>query len=351
MKTQIIMAAMAAVITFASCNKENSFIADGGTGTIHVSIKEAAHSTKAVTAYTTSQDYEKAVKTLQLFVFDSNGDINIYKKLDNASSADISTTSGSKTVWAVVNGEDLSSVKTMTQLKSKAVMLEANSKTNGFVMTGSANCNVQSSGATSCTIEVSRLVARVALQEVRNSLPASLGSFTLEFFYLTNIVGNQSIDGTAAPATWYNKEGRADESNRVATHIIATDQAYKASCPDLTFKTYNRIVANGGSYKPTTPDLFYCYKNDSTTKPDGFKSTFSAQRTALVVVATINGKLQYYPVFLDKSTIERNTSYTVAVNITGLGSDDPNKEVEKGNLSVSIQVADWTAGATYDEII
>ena len=69
------------------------------------------------------------------------------------------------------------------------------------------------------------------------------------------------------------------------------------------------------------------------------------------MVATVSGKKYYYPVVLDNATLERNKTYTVGLTITGLGSEDPNKPVEKGTISASITVSGWTAGAVYDETI
>jgi hypothetical protein len=71
----------------------------------------------------------------------------------------------------------------------------------------------------------------------------------------------------------------------------------------------------------------------------------------LTVVATVDGKIQYYPVVLDSAVLERNKTYTVGLTITGPGSDDPNKPVEKGSVNITLTVAGWVAGATYDETI
>ena len=70
-----------------------------------------------------------------------------------------------------------------------------------------------------------------------------------------------------------------------------------------------------------------------------------------MIAATVSGTLYYYPVVLDSGVIARNTAHTVALTITGLGSDDPNKPVEKGGLNVSVSVAGWEAGAVYEETI
>ena len=356
-KASIILAAAMGVLALASCNKDlepasTSKIAEQGYGILEISVNpEQAPMTKAVSAYTTSQTFESQVNKIQLFVFDEAGDLNFYKDLGTTTSASINTTQGAKTVWAVVNGPDLSDIKTMASLKAKAVDLSANSRTaaTGFVMSGSNTCTVGASTA-SCAITVKRLAARVALVSVKNDLPAGYGALKIERVWLSNVVGNQNIEGSASPATWYNKEGRADESTRNAAHII-DGNTYKASCPDLTFKSVAQTVNNGSSYAPSSPDLFYTYANTATAAPDGFKATFVAQRSVLVVAATVDGTLYYYPVILDSGVISRNTSHTVALTISGLGSDDPNKPVEKGSISATISVAGWEAGAVYEETI
>ena len=357
-RSLLIFAAIGALFTLASCNKDiepDSGLkpqAEAGFGILEISVKgENAPMTKAVSAYTTAQTYESQANSIQVFVFDEAGDLNFYKDLGSTTSASINTTQGAKTVWAVVNGPDMSDIKSMSALKAKAVDLADNSITaaEGFVMSGSNTCNVTASGAT-CAVTVKRLAARVALVSVKNDLPASYGALKIERVWLSNVVGNQNIEGAASPATWYNKEGRADEATRNAAHII-DGSTYKASCPDLTFKSVGQSIANGASYAPSTPDLFYTYANTATTAPDGFKSTFAAQRSVLVVAATVNSQLYYYPVILDSGVISRNTAHTVALTITGLGSDDPNKPVEKGGLNISISVAGWEAGATYEETI
>ena len=160
--------------------------------------------TRAVTAYTTAQDYEKAVNSVQILVFDSSGKINIYKDAGTSvSGISISTTTGTKSVWAVVNGPDLKAIGTEAALKAIAVDLADNSvtKTDGFVMAGSTSCTVSASGATA-NVTVSRLVARVALQKVTNALPAGYGALKIDHVALINVVGNQNLGGDAAISTW-----------------------------------------------------------------------------------------------------------------------------------------------------
>lgn len=355
MKTKFILIA-AACAALAACNKdlpEVTIPAEQGEGQITFTVAgEEPVMTKAVTAYTTAQTYESQVNKVQVFVFGADGAINFYQDLGNKTSGTISTTAGAKTVWAVVNGPDLSSIGKLSDLQATAVDLAANSTTaaTGFVMAGNASVTVSAGASANCGITVSRLVSRVALQSIVNKLPASYGAITIDRVFLCNVVGNQNIAGNAAVTTWYNKDGRADEATRNASHII-DGSTYKASCESLTFKNVAQSVNNGASLSPSTPYLFYGFPNSSTTAPNGFQATFAAKRTVLTVVATVAGTKYYYPVVLDDATLDRNKTYTVGLTITGLGSDDPDKPVSKGSIAASITVSGWTAGVNYDETI
>ena len=348
-KTLFIMAAVAAMA--CSCDKDSDCgpCQDGETMAIlNVSLDFEDEPQTRATSYVTAQTYETKVNDVQVLVFDSTGALNAYVDADTKTSGiTISTTAGSKTVWAVVNGPNLSSITTMSALQSTAVNLGANSttETTGFVMSGSATCTVSSS-ATTASISVKRLVARVALQKISNSLPSSYGALTVNNVTLINVVGNQNLNGSASISTWYNKMGREDG---MGSSAIIDGTNYVASCANLTFKSVGSSVANGGSLTPTTPYLFYTYPNSTTTDATGWASSFTARKTRLVVAATIGGTKYYYPVVID--TPARNTAYTVELTITGPGSTDPDKPVVKGSINATVTVQGWSAGAVYEETI
>ena len=344
-----IMTAIAAIA--CSCEPEKDCLPcqEEKTATLNVSLDfEDDNHTKA-TSYVTSQTYETAVNNVQVLVFDSTGALNAYVDADKSvTGITINTTAGSKTVWAVVNGPDLSSVTTVSGLSAMAIDLGDNSTTAsaGFVMAGSTTCTVSSSTATA-SISVRRFVARVALAKVSNSLPDSYGSLTVNSVALINVVGNQNLAGAATPSTWYNKMGRKDGAT--ASSQIIDGSSYLASCPTLTFKSISSSVANGSSLTPSTPYLLYCYPNSTSTDAEGWSSSFTARKTRLVVTATISGTKYYYPIVIDAPT--RNTAYTVELTITGLGSTDPDKPVVKGSINASVYVQGWSAGAVYEETI
>ena len=348
-KTLFIMTAVAAMACSCDKNPDCGPCQDGESRVIlNVSLDFEDEPQTRATSYVTAQTYETKVNDVQVLVFDSTGALNAYVDANTKTSGiSISTTAGSKTVWAVVNGPDLSSITTLSALQSTAVDLGANSttETTGFVMAGSATCTVGSSTATA-SVAVKRLVARVALQKISNSLPSSYGALTVNNVTLINVVGNQNLNGSASISTWYNKMGRENGGSEPA--IIDGVNSF-ASCPTLTFKSVGSSVANGGSLTPTTPYLFYTYPNSTSTDATGWTSSFTARKTRLVVTATISGKKYYYPVVID--TPARNTAYTVELTITGLGSTDPDKPVVKGSINASVTVQGWSAGAVYEETI
>ena len=351
-KTISILAMAAAVL--CSCDKNADCVPcedQQETGTLAVSLLfDEGAQTKAVTSFTTSQTYEKQVNKVQIFVFDESGKINIYKDAGTTqSNIPISTTTGKKTIWAVVNGPDLSEVASLAELEDTAIDLAANSTTaaTGFVMAGSTSCTVSATAATA-NISVSRLVARVALQKVTNQLPDGYGALTIDNVVLTNVAGNQNIAGDATPATWYNKMGRKDGATESSQ--IIDGETNKASCEALTFKSVKQEVAHGSNLNISTPYLFYSFPNSNTAGSTGWVNPFTARASRLVVTATIDGVKYYYPVTLSKK-LERNKAYTVEITITGLGSTDPDKPIEKGGLTAAITVLDWVDGGSYEETL
>ena len=352
-KTLLLMAAVAAMA--CSCDGDKDCIpcqkeeGQEQKATLQVSLDLEGEPQTRVTNYVTAQAYETAVNDVQIFVFDSKGALATYLDADTKTSGiSINTIYGEKTVYAVVNGPDLSEITTQNELENTAVDLGANSTTTskGFVMVGSSTCNVSGSTAT-VSIAVKRLVARVALQKITNSLPASYGSLTVNNVMLINVAGNQNLECTAAISKWYNKMGRKDGATSSSQIIDGTTNL--ASHPSLTFMSVSKTVANGSSLAPATPYLFYTYQNNCTAEGSGWATTFSARKTRLVVTATIGGTKYYYPISIDSPN--RNTAYTVELTITGLGSSDPDILVEKGAITATVTVDPWQSGAVYNETI
>lgn len=340
-----------AVFATAGCGKNLGEVplALRGSGELTVSIGG-----DALTKATAPTAGELTISSLQVFVFDNTGKLDISHEFTSAEiaakKASMTVKTGDKQVWAVANvaASRFASVITVDQLKAVAVDLSDNAP-DKLVQIGSASQTLTTAGA-SATLTLSRPVSRVSLAKVTNSLIPAYGAIKVERAFLANVVGNQNLGGSAAPSKWYNKEGLADEATPNASHII-DGSTYKASCPALTYAAPAATIAGGASSAWNATDyLFYAFPNASTVKPAGFNASFSAQQTVLIVVATIAGSTYYYPVVL-KNGLAANTEYAVSLDITGLGSSDPNKPVEKGALSATVTVSDWTTGTAVTETI
>ncbi len=347
MKRKILFFTLAA-FALTSCSKEVQPAQENIAGkscelTINIH-QDKQPGTKADGAYSEELGYETAVNSLQLLIFDKDGLLRHYSPVDvsgNEYKKTITMAEGEKHVWAVANAADLSSIKTETELMTTAVNLEDNSveATKGFVMAGSKNVTLNAEPA-DVSVSISRIVGRVALCSITNSLPPAYGAITINRVFLSNVVGNQNLNGDAKPTLWYNKEGRMDEETLEYEHKIDGD-TYKASCESLTYKAVNSSVATKGAYNPENKCVFYGMPNDSSTKaPTGFSYPFFGEQTTLVVETTISSNTYYYPIVM-KDGISRNCSYSVYLTITDLGSDDPNKPVLRGSLNVTIEVAKW----------
>lgn len=352
-KTLLLMATIAAMV--CSCDKDSDCVPcqkeeeQEQKAALRVSLNMEGDPQTRATNYVTAQPYETTVNDVQIFVFDSKGALATYMDADTKTSdITINTIYGEKTVYAVVNGPDLSSITTQEALEHTAVDLGANSTTGskGFVMVGSSTCNVSGSTA-AVSIAVKRLVARVALQKITNALPASYGSLTVNNVMLINVAGNQNLECTASISTWYNKMGRKDGATSSSQIIDGTTNL--ATHPTLTFKKIDASVSNGAEHKPATPYLFYTYQNNCTAEGSGWVTTFSARKTRLVITATIGGTKYYYPVSINNP--QRNTAHTVELTITGLGSTDPDILVEKGAITATVTVDPWQNGEIYNATI
>lgn len=322
----------------------------GETATVVVNVFEGALSTKA-DAYLEQQTYEKQINNVQILVFDEAGRLNAYKNAGTAvSDIALTTTTGAKQIWAVVNGPDVSGIAHLDRLKAIEVALGDNSivASKGFIMVGSTNYTVSNANTSPASITVSRLLSRIALRSVTNATPVAYGNMVIVNAYLQNVVGNLTLgNGNADELVWLNKMGRDADGSTIDGVTASADD------PTLTFCDLNETVASGTSYSPDVPDFFYCYKNNATTYSTS--TTWSARKTAMTIAVkfpAVDSEIRYYTVVLpDKrtGTISQNTAYTVDVTVTGLGSTDPTTPVEKGDFNAAITVAEWSTGAVLDE--
>ncbi len=349
-RLNLIAFASAAILSAASCD-HSAITPENGEGSMKISFNIPSATTKAATT-----GNEADLNDISMLIFDDGGSLYRYHEftVQEISSKTVTINNvkcGSYSIYIVANGPELSGIRSLSEFNSTDIPLsEYNGPDSDFVMEGHSGSVTVTDGKTAePVIGISRYVSRVAVKTIKNGLPEALGTLQVERVFLSNVVNTQNLSGNKAPgntaANWYNKEGRADETARNASHII-NGSTYTASAPALTYSGIGQTIENGSTL--TVGKYLYAYPNTSTVSPDGFSSTFSAQQSVLVIAATFNGKTYYYPVILTDAP-SRNTSYEVTAVITGAGSDDPNLPVSSGAIKATVTVTNWNDGKAYTE--
>lgn len=324
----------ALLFSLTACEKnftefDNNANAPVGEGILKVSLAyETFPQAKAVTDYTEVLDAEKAEKSVSVLVFDkASGQLNVLKSLSKTSDAFSATVpAGEKTVYAVVNGPDLSQITTISQLTAMTDDL-ANTTlaANGLTMIGSADCTVQTGVPATAAITVRRLVARIVIEKITNNLPAAYGKMTVDAVYLGNANSVQTFAGSSSNIV--NPYGYADVNK---TQEIGKNNIL-GSCSDYMYRQVSTDVTVGSSY--STPLHMYSQPN-STSNP-----------TLVCMLLTIGGMQYYYTLPLIDGILANHT-YSISFNVVNLGTD-PGKPLEKEQLSAFITVAGWSAGYDY----
>ena len=361
-----VLAALAALGSFPACQKNaGAEAADspaaGPTGILRVDI--GIPETKSDNA--ALKDYQ--INSVQVLVFsgDGNKETDRYETLSspeqNSTSLTITTQTGAKTVYAVLNAPRLSE-STLEKLEAHLSDLSENSCTN-LVMSGKNAITVTeydknkdaNAAAQSMGIHVKRLAAMIQLDKVtvdfRNTALEG-GSFTIQEIYLKNVVGKAPVGVSGSPATdmplplpdaahtnydnWYNK---------------GTKQA--SGAPAVTFDVWTKSCTVAGSATALSRDLF-AYPNK--TAGDSTADTFSQRKTRLVIKAHVTAAANTVPA-VDKDTyytfdlpvLVANNIYKIAnINITMLGKDDDNDDQKSlvGRITPTVTVDPWTGTTT-----
>jgi hypothetical protein len=333
--------AAASVLLLASCNKEENGTAvplESYTVSIGVDLGPATRAE----AYLDEQDYEKAVVSVQYLIFDGDGKLAAYRSVTTKDAQDFNLKKGEKTVYAVVNGADLSSVTAESGLLGKVYSLtdDSTDASRGFQMVSDKYTVTVGKSTPATTVKVHRVAARVALVSVKNNLSVTPGALKIERVWLSNVAGEWSAADGFSAGTWYNKQGRSDDTQ---SHII-DGSSYRAQAEALTYRSIGEDVAKGGYYQPDVPDLVYGYPNSSDVTPEGWSASWPAngQRSLFVIAASVDGTLYYYPIVIN--SMESNKTYTIYATISNIGSDDPNKPITSDAASINIEVDPWVSG-------
>lgn len=337
-----------------ACQKESASSGAGdseeplGSITLTVECDEPAIESRAVSAYTTVEDYEAVVKKAEFFVFDAtSGVMNSYLSLTNPTvtagqlaAQTLTCTQGSKHIYAVLNGgsiSGLSAVRTEAAFQSKVSDLSHNGRSTdtGFTMIGRLDKTVNGDNQ-AASITVKRLAFRVVLQKITNS--SSLGALEVKSVFLINSAKQLSLQMTnesTLPITstvGYNIAGKKTGSSSFVAASSSTSDV-----PDMLFQDHVTSIAQGSS--SSTRKMVYGYPHTST----------GTNTPRLVVLASLAGNDYYYPMNIPSPLA--NDTFTIELTIKNIGSSDPNLPVETGSASVTVTVGGWTSKTGIDTTI
>ena len=320
MKTFCIVTAALAALSLCACQQADI---DGKPVEVNVTILGTAPTRATSVTY----ENESKVNNLQVYVF-NDGKLEDYRDAGAAMTAQLTATSGQRTVWALVNAPAIQNVTTESELKAKISLLSDN-QTDSFVMSGFVTQELKDGGTVPVTVK--RIVSRVSVKKISTNFQYSLAdeTLTIDGIYLINVAADNVYAADGTPSQWVNKLGHKDNNY---------DKYLYDNLPSTT-------VTNKKAY--VKEHVFYPYPNP--TQDDTYGATWSPRHTMLVVEVSFQGKKGYYPVVLP--VLERNKTYIIdELVIRHRPGDVPYEPLETGDATVQITVNDWELGLDMGKI-
>lgn len=174
-----------AALSLASCNKQDAVTPDvtpAQKATVSVNLTGVkSYVTKATTI-----DHESTPTDVQLFIFrnlgaDKTKNVLDVKTTNVALSFDVTTTSGDKTFYALVNAPALA-VTTEAEFLAHVSNLSENAVATSFEMVG-VKAQTITGGPNTVAINVDRLCSRIKLDKITNSLTAPYSVLKIQNIY------------------------------------------------------------------------------------------------------------------------------------------------------------------------
>ena len=299
------------------------------------------------TKYMGTNSNDMQLKNFQIFVFTNTGKFEVASDLKtSASQATLDVLPGTKHIWVVANISsklpDPSDVSTFKAVSSSLL----NNACDKIAMSGYSDPVITTE--TQINVQLKHIACKIVLDKVTRSFTnEDYGACPLiiQSVYISNVADNTTIDCSAAPTVWWNKQGNVDTGlSTVQKEMLLNDGI-------------NRQIAQNETYDAV--HTFYAYPNP--TVEDSFANAWCPRHTRLVIKCNYNGKTCYYPVTLPKSTggtpgtLERNKVYHISqLTLKRPGStspENPGGEVDsKVSVTFNVTVSDWEDDTSYTEI-
>lgn len=394
----LLLTAATVFLFLAACSRPDSADTPGETprDEAHVTLRIVSSDTRAGANDTEALQGEKAINTLEIFIFRAStgaddGLLDAYKKAA-ASEIDAATqtariamdaTTGPKHIYAIANAPErlASAVSTEAELLAMVSEFSENTRTS-FLMVGSSGAeNVLQSGdapANTISMNLRRLVARVKVEQVSGDFASPAlrqKDFRVKRIYLAYVPKQakfvngsyEDVFGTAESFTaagvtiphYYRfalPSEQAEDASGYHTPAVVGGNGEVAvtadnNAADLTAKSFTAaegmLFSSPDGSTPArqgnkmNPKLYlYTYPNGAEQATEDGQSDLT---TKLIIETELQGTTYYYPISLGYT--QPNYAYTVNdVRITRLGSTDPNLPVTTAQCSFTVQVSDWDTG-------
>ena len=332
MKKTMLIAALVALTGCAEMKEEAPARETGEMemGLMSVKVKFDDVLTRTVTDYRTALEQEKAVKKVDILVFDyTSKALNAVKRVTALDGeCQMSIPVGKKLVYAIVNGPDPDGVTTVSDMGGLVDRLSADMTQTGLTLTGSAEYEVKAGTQEEpAVITVGWLVSRVVLTKVHCNIPQQYGEMYIDCVYLGNANTTQTFAGSSSDKA--NVDGLSKNGAQIGKNGESGDYS------SYLFRSVGRSV----QVNEALTDKYHMYCQPNT----------GPGHTCMYILATIGENKYYYRVPLAEG-LKPNTTCSVELKITNLGaSEPPVDDLQKGQIEAEIDFQDWIAGTNYVE--
>lgn len=365
-----IFLSMLTIAALASCSKEEVSVPPGPEGerkVIELTIGGTPLSVKSTTA--SDNDADQAISDLTVFGVSTTGSIVTKKYFSGtdvtaasgaAKSVEFETKTTTESIYAIANiGSDLTgtdlNVSTLADLKKKTVSLlksSAPSQTQGNVLMSGTTSTITLVSGTTYTADIT--LGFISSKLILSQLKRGAGSqgdygtdFTIEAAILNNVQTSASYVATGgsyipAALSWATGLTSSSITDKVADFnnaiTIGTSQAADFDANKVVNLNYHWYVfENNDGSKPTTLLLHYKWKQkDQVMKDMYFPVTLKEG-------AGFEGKLEPGKAYAITMTLSGDfRTETDGGGSGGGGTEDPEKPVTNGSVTVTVTPTAWT---------
>ncbi len=369
--TLFYLAAAAALLTAFSCRKNVSpeAVSDVPTESLTVNIS-VPEETRTKAAASSVQDQK--INKVQVFVFDKDKllETSYYKAVstnEGSTTLTISSFSGPKTVYALVNHDRLNLVhhSTMASFEAQLTDLSMNTADN-LVMSGKNEVTVTpnthygtaATAPTNVNIFVQRLACKILIDKITVNFAGTAlegATFTVKEIYLKNVVGKSKLGMKALCSAADCNVESMDLDNTEQTNYTANwynKGKFETGCPTIAYESGMSIAATKVDGSASTPIERCLFAYPNITDSDSHADAFSQRHTRVVICANVKSAAGFpvynhdsYYVF-DLPILKNNFVYEITdigISMLGKESDLTDEELLLGKVTPTITVDPWNS--------